>query len=278
MELPSIAAVLKNTGFLAKKSLGQNFLVDSNISEKIVRAVAIEPQDCVVEVGPGIGSLTRPLLEANPRRLVVIEKDPRFLGTLRELQQFYPRSSLEIHIADAMDIDLPRLLGEETSFKVVSNLPYNVGTRLLVQWVEEECPVTRMVLMMQKEVVDRLKAKVSTSDYGRLTILVQRLYEVTALFSVPPQAFIPAPKVTSSVVALERLQEPRCTPPKALFKALTAHAFQQRRKMVKTSLKEMVPHVEQILEELKIPPGARPENMSLEQFGALAAHKSLIKA
>lgn len=266
-----IGQLLKEKGLLARKSLGQNFLIDANIARKIVEQVEIDQDDIIIEIGPGIGSLTRFLFEARPQRLILIEKDPRFRDILEELASNYPEVPFTLLINDALEQSLSAL-SEGQPFKIVSNLPYNVGTRLLVEWVQHDALlIEKMVVMMQKEVIDRLTALPKSADYGRLTVLVQRLYAPTALFTVPPQAFVPRPSITSAVASLSRRLTPLGTPPLGTFYDLTALLFQQRRKMIKTTLKSHHIDGEALLQELNLPLQARPEEISISDFCRLTS-------
>lgn len=252
---------------MARKALGQNFLIDTNITEKIAAAAHITPNDTVLEVGPGIGSLTRYLLKSPAKKIILIEKDPRFLPFLEDLKAFDPER-IEIIQGDALTIPLSTLSPDPLT--IISNLPYNIGTPLLLQWINARAHVKSLTLMLQKEVVDRLAASPRTKAYGRLTILVEWLMDVKSLFRVPPGAFVPAPKVVSSVVKLMPRKEPLYPTDQAILERLTACVFQQRRKMLRGSLKSLDINTEEVLAQLNISPEARPETLTVEQFCQLA--------
>lgn len=267
--LPSISSLLKSHALTAKRSLGQNFLIDENICAKIAGRAKISSEDTIVEVGPGVGSLTRAILECGPKKLILIEKDGRFLEILGMLQSHFPCTEIIIHHADALDASA--LLPNEKGIKLLSNLPYNVGTQLIINWIlAPTIPFAHMTLMLQNEVVDRLTAMPNTKDYGRLSILVQWLCAAEKEFKVPATAFTPKPNVTSAIVTLT----PRSAP---LFPARTSHltnltqiVFQQRRKMLRKSLDKVAPDISRILESVGIDPTARPETLSIEDFCRLS--------
>jgi 16S rRNA (adenine1518-N6/adenine1519-N6)-dimethyltransferase len=250
----------------AKKSLGQHFLHDANITAKIVRLCGDISGLNVIEIGPGPGALTRAILAANPLSYTGIEKDERCIAPLQQMMA--AQHGTIIH-TDALKFSIPNNVSAPRA--IIANLPYNVGTEMLINWLHEISgqPSTYnfFTLMFQKEVVDRLVANPHTKDYGRLSILTQWLCEAEALFDLPPSAFLPPPKVTSTVVRLVPREMPApCSLP-ALEK-LTAAAFGQRRKMLRASLKPL--GGEALLEKAGIDPTLRAENLSVEQFIALA--------
>ena len=259
--------VLKAHAIQAKKSLGQNFLIDQNIQLKIVKALTVSPQDIVLEVGPGIGSLTTWIIDAAPQKLFLIEKDATFVPILQSL---FSKTTVshEIHQADALDVSLKEL--HTSPLKVISNLPYNISSPLIIKWIKEGPIISEMVLMIQKEVAERIVAKNHTKNYGRLSVLCQWLCECEILFHVPPHVFRPQPKVTSTVIKLR----PKKNFPSSLqiqaMEKLTHLLFQQRRKMLKGILKSHVEAPESFLEALHISPTVRPENLSLEEFEKLS--------
>jgi 16S rRNA (adenine1518-N6/adenine1519-N6)-dimethyltransferase len=266
--LPPLRAVIAEHGLAAKKALGQNFLLDLNLTAKIARAAGDLAGETVIEVGPGPGGLTRALLAGGAGRVIAVERDERCLPALAAVSAHYP-GRLEVVAGDALAIDMSVLAGGEP-VRIVANLPYNIGTELLLRWltVERWPPWWRsMTLMFQKEVAQRIVARPGSDAYGRLGVLAGWRTEARIAFDVPPQAFTPAPKVTSSVVHIV----PRETPLPASLKALervTQAAFGQRRKMLRQSLKAL--GGEALLARTGIEPTRRAETLSVEEFVLLA--------
>ena len=268
--LPPLREVIRAHDLVAKKQLGQNFLLDLNLTAKIARAAGDLSGCDVLEVGPGPGGLTRGLLAEGARRVVAVEKDARALPALAEIAAACP-GRLEVLHGDALDIDLTAHL--TPPMKIVANLPYNVGTELLIRWLtpEDWPPLwSSLTLMFQKEVAERIVARPRTEHYGRLALLAQFRCEAKIVMTLPPEAFTPAPKVHSAVVQLTALPEPRFPCDFNLLQRITAMAFNQRRKMLRASLKGMGPGIEAKLEAVGIPPTARAEEIGLEAFCALA--------
>ena len=269
-DLPPLRDIIANHGLDAKKSLGQNFLLDLNITSKIARLAGDISGHDVLEVGPGPGGLTRGLLAAGARRVVALEKDPRCMPALAQISAAYP-GRLDVFNADALEFDMR---GQLTGpVRVVANLPYNVGTELLVRWLTpKEWPPfwNSLTLMFQKEVAERIIAKPGTKAYGRLGILAQWKSTPSVVMELPPEAFTPPPKVHSAVVHLEALAEPRFPAPAGLLSSTVAMAFNQRRKMLRSSLKSAAPDIETALRDAGLKPTARAEEISLEGFCALA--------
>lgn len=269
-DLPPLRDVIASHGLDAKKSLGQNFLLDLNLTSKIARLAGDISGHDVLEVGPGPGGLTRGLLAAGARRVVALEKDPRCMAVLAQIAAAYP-GRLDVFNADALDFDIR---GQLTGpVRVVANLPYNVGTELLVRWLTpKDWPPfwSSLTLMFQKEVAERIVAKPGTKAYGRLGILAQWKSNPSVVMELPPEAFTPPPKVHSAVVHLEALAEPRFPAPAGLFSSTVAMAFNQRRKMLRSSLKSAAPDIETALRDAGLEPTARAEEISLEGFCALA--------
>ena len=269
-DLPPLRDVIASHGLDAKKSLGQNFLLDLNLTSKIARLAGDISGHDVLEVGPGPGGLTRGLLAAGARRVVALEKDPRCMAALAQIAAAYP-SRLDVFNADALDFDIR---GQLTGpVRVVANLPYNVGTELLVRWLTpKDWPPfwSSLTLMFQKEVAERIIAKPGTKAYGRLGILAQWKSNPSVVMELPPEAFTPPPKVHSAVVHLEALAEPRFPAPAGLLSSTVAMAFNQRRKMLRSSLKSAAPDIETALRDAGLEPTARAEEISLEGFCALA--------
>ena len=269
-DLPPLRDVIATHGLDAKKSLGQNFLLDLNLTSKIARLAGDISGHDVLEVGPGPGGLTRGLLAAGARRVVALEKDPRCMAALSEISAAYP-GRLDVFNADALEFDMRGPLTGPV--RVVANLPYNVGTELLVRWLTpKDWPPfwSSLTLMFQKEVAERIIAKPGTKAYGRLGILAQWKSTPSVVMELPPEAFTPPPKVHSAVVHLEALAQPRFPAPAGLLSSTVAMAFNQRRKMLRSSLKSAAPDIETALRDAGLEPTARAEEISLEGFCALA--------
>jgi 16S rRNA (adenine1518-N6/adenine1519-N6)-dimethyltransferase len=259
--------VIERFGLAARKSLGQNFLLDLNLIARIARAA--EPLDGVhvIEVGPGPGGLTRALLASTAASVTAIERDGRCVEALQELVTAYS-DRLRILAADALEID-PKDLAPAPR-KIVANLPYNIATALLLRWLPDLGAYRSLTLMFQKEVAARLAAKPRSPAYGRLSVLVQWTARVTALFDVAPRAFVPAPKVTSTLVRIEPRPEPLAPCRRSDLERVTAAAFGQRRKMLRQSLKSLGIDPEPLLTSAGIAPTRRAEELSVEEFCALA--------
>ncbi|OOY21275.1 16S rRNA (adenine(1518)-N(6)/adenine(1519)-N(6))-dimethyltransferase [Thioclava sp. DLFJ5-1] len=268
--LPPLREVLQTHDLVAKKSLGQNFLLDLNLTAKIARSAGDLTGSDVLEVGPGPGGLTRGLLAEGARKVLAIEKDMRCLPALAEIAEAYP-GRLEVINGDALQID--PLAHLTPPIKIAANLPYNVGTELLVRWLTpKEWPPfwESLTLMFQREVAERIVAKPGSKHYGRLAILAQWRAEAKIVMSLPPEAFTPAPKVHSAVVHLRALPEPRYPADAATLSRVVAAGFNQRRKMLRASLKGVAPDIEAKLEQAGIAPTERAERVTLEQFCRLA--------
>lgn len=268
--LPTLATVIRNHDLVAKKQLGQNFLLDLNLTSKIARSAGDLTQCDVLEVGPGPGGLTRGLLAEGARRVLAVEKDARCMPALAEISDAYP-GRLEVLNADALGLDISAHLTPPV--RVVANLPYNIGTELLIRWLSpDEWPPfwTSLTLMFQKEVAQRIVAKPGDKAYGRLALLAQWRTDPKIVLTLPPEAFSPPPKVHSAVVHLTRLEHPRYPANPVMLSRLTAMAFNQRRKMLRSSLKGMGADIEDRLNAVGIPPTARAEEISLEKFCALS--------
>jgi 16S rRNA (adenine1518-N6/adenine1519-N6)-dimethyltransferase len=267
--LPPLGAALAEHGLRAKKKFGQHFLLDPSINARIAAAADVKGR-AVIEVGPGPGGLTRALLEAGADPLIAIEKDARFTDLLTPLVA-WSDGRLRLVSADALDADEPALLaqaGVTAAASIVSNLPYNVGTPLLVKWLKAGAWRGPMTLMFQKEVADRIVAAPGQSAYGRLAVLTQAVCAAEIVMRLPPGAFSPPPEVDSAVVRLEPLAQP--FPRLDSLETLTAAAFGQRRKMLRASLKRLGPDVLESLEPCGIPPTARAEEIPVAKFLALA--------
>ncbi|MEH7827013.1 16S rRNA (adenine(1518)-N(6)/adenine(1519)-N(6))-dimethyltransferase RsmA [Gemmobacter denitrificans] len=268
--LPPLREVIRAHDLVAKKQLGQNFLLDLNLTAKIARQAGDLSGCDVLEVGPGPGGLTRGLLAEGARRVLAVEKDPRCLPALAEIQAAYP-GKLDVINGDALEVDV--LAHLTPPIRVVANLPYNVGTELLIRWLT---PASwppfwdSLTLMFQKEVAERIVAKPRSDHYGRLALLAQWRCEARIVMHLPPEAFTPAPKVHSAVVHLTRLPGPRFPADERVLSRITAMAFNQRRKMLRSSLKALGPDIEDRLRAAGLEPTARAEEIPLEGFCALA--------
>lgn len=268
--LPPLRDVIRKHDLQARKSLGQNFLLDLNLTAKIARQVG-ELHACdVLEVGPGPGGLTRGLLAEGARHVLAIEKDARCLPALAEIADAYP-GRLTVLEGDALDIDPREAL--TSPIRIAANLPYNVGTELLVRWLTPpDWPPfwQSLTLMFQREVAERIVARPGSKAYGRLAILTQWRTEARIVMQLPPDAFTPPPKVSSSVVHLEALPAPRFPAPADGLTKVVAAAFNQRRKMLRTALKSLAPDIEDRLRAAGLRPTDRAEQVPLEGFCALA--------
>ena len=268
--LPPLREVIAAHGLSAKKSLGQNFLLDLNLTARIARAAGELSGADVLEVGPGPGGLTRGLLAEGARRVLAIEKDARCLPALGDIAAAYP-GRLEVLNADALEVNpLDHLT---PPVKICANLPYNVGTELLVRWLTPASwpPVwDSLTLMFQLEVAKRIVAEPGSKAYGRLAILAQWRTEARIAMELPPQAFTPPPKVSSAVVHLTALPAPRFEADPKVLERVVAMAFNQRRKMLRAALKGLGPDIEDRLKAAGIAPTERAEQVPLEGFCALA--------
>lgn len=268
--LPPLGLLVSDSQLYAKKSLGQNFLFDLNLTAKIAQQALIHSDlhnGTIIEVGPGPGGLTRSLLTETDASIIAVEKDRRAIAFLDHLvAASYGR--LQLEEADALKAPLwdygtkPRA--------IVANLPYNIATTLLLNWLSHYDAFDNLTLMFQKEVAMRICAEPSSPAYGRLSIICQWLAETEILFDIPPEAFVPAPKVTSSVVRLTPRQKPLYECDKTTLELVTAKAFSQRRKMMRASFKSLGGSA--MLEEIGIDPSARPQDLDIASFCALTRH------
>jgi len=269
-DLPPLREVIRRHDLRAKKSLGQNFLLDLNLTSRIARAAGPLEGVTVVEIGPGPGGLTRALLAQGARRVVAIERDGRAIAALAEIGAHYP-DRLDVVAGDALDFD-PRSHLDAGPARIVANLPYNIATPLLVSWLTpEQWPpwYDRLVLMFQREVAERITASPGSKSYGRLSVITGWRTQARILFDVAASAFVPPPKVTSSLVELVPRAEP--LPCEAhVLERVTAAAFGQRRKMLRQSLKSLGIDPLRLLDGAGIDPTARAEDIPVAGFVALA--------
>jgi 16S rRNA (adenine1518-N6/adenine1519-N6)-dimethyltransferase len=265
--LPPLRDVIARHGLGARHSLGQHFLLDLNLTGRIARQAGDLTHGTTIEIGPGPGGLTRALLAHGADRVIAIERDERCLPALAEIAAAYP-GRLDVIAGDALQIDAGALGAAPR--RVVANLPYNVATPLLLGWLGQAQRFERMVLMFQREVVERLIAKPRTKDYGRLTIAAQWRCQVRRLFDIPPRAFTPPPRVTSSLVEVVPRPLPLAPADPALLERVTAAAFGQRRKMLRQSLRAVSNDPLGLLTAAGIAETRRAEELSIEEFAALA--------
>ncbi len=270
--LPSLRETVESHGLMAKKALGQNFLLDRNITDKIIR-LSLDKQnkkdfsgEYVFEVGPGPGGLTRAVLEANPQKLTVVEMDERCIEIMNDLKKIVGER-LEIINGDAMKINF----AEKSSAprNIVSNLPYNISVPLLTGWLKQIENFSSLTLMFQKEVADRICAPTNCKDYGRISVLSQLQCRVERLFELNPNCFVPAPKIWSTVLLFQPLHSNISKEEITKIEKITALAFGQRRKMVRQSLKSL-PGIKEKLQRLQIPETFRAEQLTPVQYLLLA--------
>jgi len=261
--LPPLREVIARHGLDARRTLGQHFLLDGNLTARIARVAGDLAQGSVIEVGPGPGGLTRALLDAGAAPIVAVERDPRCVAALAELAAAYPER-LQVIEADALELDLAALAPPPR--RIVANLPYNVATPLLIGWLRGISAYAGLTLMFQKEVADRLTAEPGSRAFGRLSVVAQRQCRVQREFNVDARAFVPPPKITSTVVSLAPRPDPLDDASFSALEAVTAAAFGQRRKMLRTTLKPLGLD----LAVLGIDPTQRAEDLSVEAFCVLA--------
>ncbi len=271
--LPPLREVIQKHGLRAKKSLSQNFLLDLNLTRRIACTAGDLSGKTVIEIGPGPGGLTRALLLEGADKVIALERDDRCLPALQEIQNVYP-GKLVIHAADALKTNWSELCNNPAKDVIIAaNLPYSIATKLLVGWLETEpWPpwYSKMVLMFQKEVAQRITAQPETKAYGRLAVIAQWRTNVQMSFNLNPEAFTPAPKVESSVVTFTPHPKPHPQCSVKTLSAITSAAFSQRRKMLRQSLKALLPHPENLLEATGISQTLRAEALTVSDFARLA--------
>lgn len=273
VELTSLKSVIDKFGLSPKKNLGQNFILDQNITDKIVRAARITSEDEVLEIGPGPGGLTRSILATNPKKLTVIEQDYRCIAALEELKQVYPK--LIIINDDALKIREGGVVSIKT--KIIANLPYNIGTVLLLKWLENVSFWQDFTLMFQKEVVERIIAKPSSKDYGRLSVICQLLCDTELHFHLKPEIFYPPPKVTSSVVSLYPKEIQVSEEISQAVQLICKIVFNQRRKMLRATMKQVHPDLAGLIHKTDISLTQRPEELTVDQFVQIAKNYNELK-
>ena len=268
--MQDLRALLDAHGLFAKKNLGQNFLLDSGVTDRIAHAAMQKLGDLsrgrIIEIGPGPGGLTRSLLSAGAKDMVLIEKDERFFPLLEYTKSFYPDSQVTLENKDAVNVDYKQF---GAGLKVVANLPYNVATPILLNFLHNVNTFSGFILMFQKEVAQRISAPDNTEFYGRLSIISQFLCEAEVLFDLPPTVFHPAPKVYSSIVYLRPREKPLYDVELSKLERITAVLFSQRRKMLRGILKQLG-NPDEICEKAGIDGTMRPENLSIYDFTRIA--------
>jgi 16S rRNA (adenine1518-N6/adenine1519-N6)-dimethyltransferase len=265
--LPPLREVIAKYDLTARRALGQNFLLDLNLTAKIARAAGDLADGTTIEIGPGPGGLTRALLNHGARDVIAIERDARCLGALGEIAAAYP-GRLTVIEGDALAVDCAKLGGAPR--RIVANLPYNIATPLIIKWLQQGAAFASLTVMVQKEVADRLIAAPRSKDYGRLSVLTQFLAKPRRLFDLPPRAFVPPPKVTSTVIEILPLAKPAFPARLPDLERVTQAAFGQRRKMLRQSLRTLGGDAEALLASAAIAPTARAEELTVAQFAALA--------
>jgi 16S rRNA (adenine1518-N6/adenine1519-N6)-dimethyltransferase len=265
--LPPLREVIAKYELSARRALGQNFLLDLNLTGKIARSAGDLSTGTTIEIGPGPGGLTRALLRHGARQVIAIERDARCLGALAEISAAYP-GRLTVVEGDALMVDCAKLGAMPR--RIVANLPYNIATPLLIKWLQQGPAFASLTVMVQKEVADRLIAKPRSKDYGRLSVLTQFLAKPRRLFDLPPRAFVPPPKVTSTVIELVPLAEPAFPARLGDLERVTQAAFGQRRKMLRQSLRSLGGDTEALMATAEITPTARAEELTVAQFAGLA--------
>ena len=267
--LPPLRDVIAAHGLSARRSLGQNFLLDLNITRRIARAAGPLDHATVLEIGPGPGGLTRALLEEGAATVIAVERDDRCLAALEQVAAV-AGGRLQVVAGDALTVDIAALGAKHGKLRVVANLPYNISTPLLIGWLRQLSLFDRFVLMFQSEVADRLAAPPGSKAYGRLSVAAQWRCGVRPLFTLPPRAFTPAPKVASTVVKLTPRDRPLAQADPDILEEVVAAAFGQRRKMLRAALKGVFGDPQAVLTAAGIAPQARAETVSIEGFCALA--------
>ncbi len=265
--LPPLREVMARHDLKPRKSLGPNFLLDPRITDRIARAAGDLSNTAAIEIGAGPGGLTRALLAHGAREVVAMERDPRCVAALRELADAFP-GRLRVIEADALKVDAADLASAPRA--VIANLPYNIATPLVLGWLKNATAFTGFTLMFQREVADRMCAAPGSRTYGRLSIATQWSCATKRLFDIPPGAFIPPPKVTSTLIRLTPRAEPLAPADHAVLERVVAAAFGQRRKMLRSSLKTLGGDALAMLSKAGIEPTARAEDIAIEGFCALA--------
>jgi len=269
-KLPPLKDVISRHQLRAKKSLGQNFLLDLNLTSKIARYAGNLDQFDILEIGPGPGGLTRSLLNEGARKVVAIEKDNRCIEALEEVQATFP-GRLKLLQGDALSINASEHLADPV--RIIANLPYNIGTELLVRWLTSKTWPSfwqSMTLMFQKEVANRIVASPGSKAYGRLSVMSQWRCDAKIAFNVPASAFTPPPKVESALVHFEVLEEPKFPAEVEVLEFVVSKAFNQRRKMLRGALKGYFQNVEEVLLSIGVLPTKRAEDITVQEYCAMS--------
>jgi 16S rRNA (adenine1518-N6/adenine1519-N6)-dimethyltransferase len=272
--LPPLRDVIKEASLSARKSLGQNFILDLNVTRRIARSAGPLADVTVVEIGPGPGGLTRALLLEGAAKVVAIERDERFRPALAQIEE-RSEGRLQTLFNDALHAHYPAIASETGATRIVANLPYNIATPLIVSWLtEERWPpwFDKLVVMVQREVAERLVAEPAAESYGRLAVLTQYRARARILFSLPPSVFTPPPKVSSALVEIVPANEPAEAAPIPILEEVTAAAFGQRRKMLRSSLAALGADTAALLRDADIDPSQRAERLTIPDFVRLARH------
>ena len=269
-KLPPLKDVISRHQLRAKKSLGQNFLLDLNLTSKIARYAGNLDQFDILEIGPGPGGLTRSLLNEGARKVVAIEKDSRCIEALEEIQAAFP-GRLKLLQGDALSTNASEHLADPV--RIIANLPYNIGTELLVRWLTSKTWPSfwqSMTLMFQKEVANRIVASPGSKAYGRLSVMSQWRCDTKIVFNVPSSAFTPPPKVESTLVHFESLKEPKFPAEVEVLEFVVSKAFNQRRKMLRGALKGYFQNVEEGLLSIGVLPTKRAEDITVQEYCAMS--------
>lgn len=263
-KLPHLRDIIAQYNLEARRSLGQHFLLDLNLTRRIVRAAGDLNNQSIIEIGPGPGGLTRALLETSAKQVIAVERDERCIKGLKTLANTFPER-LKIIEEDALNFDLKGLASKD-KITVVANLPYNISIPLLIRWLRQLSFINSMTLMFQKEVAERLSARPGTKGYGRTSVIAQWLCEVETVFCIPARAFVPPPKVVSAVVNFTPRVQPLSPASFKTLEKVTAAAFGQRRKMLRSALKTLYPYPIDLLKRANVNPEARAEALTVEEF------------
>ncbi len=272
MEKLNTKEVVKKYNFKFTKSLGQNFLIDDKVLDDIVEGADVSKEDFVIEIGPGVGTLTKELL-AKAKKVCAVELDSELIPILQEELQGYDNFEL-IH-KDALKVDFNEIIGEEESVKVVANLPYYVTTPIIARMLNEDYKFKSLTIMIQKEVAERIDAEPNCKEFGSISVLVQYYCDTKIIRTVPPSSFVPQPKVDSIVIRLDKLDKPRVqVKDKELFFKIVRQSFNMRRKTLRNAIKSMKiidgEEMEKVFENANIDPKRRGETLSLQEFANLA--------
>ncbi len=275
MILPSIAKHANSHGIIPLKKYSQNFIFDSSLCDKIARVSLVKQGANILEVGPGTAGLTRSIISLlNPSSFTIVEKDRRCIALLNDIKTIY--SNLNIIESDALDYKISNCADKTNIVDIISNLPYQIGTELLIRWLKQIDLISSITIMLQKEVVDKICAQIDSKLYGRLSVISQIICITEKCFNVSSKAFIPAPNVDSAVVRLVPREQTIDRDLINIIELITRFAFGQRRKMIKSSLKPLTPNIEILLKELDIDIAARAENLSPDDYVRIAASYSTL--